>query len=145
MFSHRRADNFSASAGFSESHGHGMLAAEGPPMACTTPRLFALALLLTLGCSSEDAEDKCSALVSDFCNSVADCAIEAGQIASADKSSFLGECVNTGESTIGCSKAVDVSSNYDSCMSAIHALECSDLQGSVVLPSQCQAVIEVED
>lgn len=108
--------------------------------------LFLTLISLLTACSVEtedDAKQKCRELVNDWCKKAVACFVDSGDIAAADEANEVANCKQTGESTIDCGAAVRTSDNYDACMDAVHAAQCSSVDANATLPSQCRAVIEV--
>jgi len=112
-----------------------------------TRKLLSLTLIsLLTACSVEtedEAKQKCRDLVNDWCKTWIACLVDQGDIAAADEASEISSCKQTGESAIDCGAAVRTSDNYDSCMDAVHATQCSSVDANARLPSQCSAVIEL--
>ena len=103
--------------------------------------LTLLSLLFTLGvvaCGGDDdnansAVAKCRALPEAICSKYVSCNLIKETMA---------ECVSVIEKQIdsgGCSRAKQVSANYDQCMSLIRGASCEDAKGD--LPPVCNQVI----
>jgi hypothetical protein len=102
--------------------------------------MWAAALLFAVGCgSSQTAADKCTDLISDFCNRGVMCI----------GGSTQQECVQQVEQSIACGKAVSVGPSYNNCIEEINMDACDVLfptdpntgQQTATLPADCQGVI----
>lgn len=119
----------------------------------------ALCVCAALGagaCSSDDggskpngasAPQKCEDFAHAWCSRAVNCLVQLGTLTQANASQNLSECENEALSVLPCSKAVQVSSTYDQCMSEVQSLDCSvwnvssDKLGSVSPPTSCQKII----
>ncbi len=78
--------------------------------------------------TSTDAVTKCTSLVDKLCTRIDTCGVQ-------DKAG----CIASNQTSLDCTKAVDVTTSYPQCVKDVDALTCDD--PTVLFPSSCSAVI----
>ncbi len=96
------------------------------------------------------AQQQCTNLINLWCTTAIDCAVNGGLIPTADRNANLDACKSVAGSGLECSKAVDVTDAYDTCMNDITNLSCELInQGiqdrNLMLPATCEKVILLQN
>lgn len=119
-------------------------------------RFGVLALLLCSACGGADDEkpeavQKCEDFAEVWCSRAMTCLVTVGTVSEADLASNEARCVDVAIDSVPCKNAVQVTSSYDACVSAVDAMDCSswavplDQLSSVTPPAVCQGIILVSN
>lgn len=105
-------------------------------------------LLLMLGCSSDDDKkspsEQCKDVGQTACEANANCAIETGVTAEADRKAFVSNCVAAFKQALDCSRVTKVTGNPDACETDLAATPCAQfmLPAGLPLPASCRSIFE---
>jgi len=102
-----------------------------------------LCALSVAGCSSDDAPsapESCYAFVAKVCERITACQVDDGRIPSAQAADSEATCVETGNATVACDRAVVVGTTYSACMTKLDTVTCSTLLAGT-LPDDCFGAI----
>lgn len=113
-----------------------------------------LAAILASACGGGDddkppAVQKCEDFSEAWCNRALSCLVSLGTLPESQFASNLSRCIDTAIAAAPCKNAVEVGSDYASCISSIETMDCSawavpiDQLSSVPPPSVCNGVIRV--
>lgn len=99
------------------------------------------------GCGGDDEVDpstRCSELGQSVCQTNANCAVETGYIAEADRSTYVSNCVSGFRQALDCSRITKVTGNPDVCESEFASTPCAQFDSvtGLPLPASCRGVFE---
>ena len=122
------------------------------------PRLVCVAALAVLGalgataCGSDDGAskgtpvDQCKAVIEAYCSRRADCIVTLKCDGDVPRAIEHDQCAAAFATSLDCSKAVNVTASYDTCLSKMKAFTCSQFGTSAgclapKTPDECAGVI----
>ena len=103
-------------------------------MMCRVIGLVLVGMVLSCGGESNDAPEKCDALVDRLCERALVCA---------NDGTTQAECVASAKTGLPCAQADAVSDGYDACLSELQSSPCTVLlaNNKLNLPATCRASI----
>jgi hypothetical protein len=97
---------------------------------------------------NSDAAGKCATFFEVYCPRMVDCLVEGGTLTAGDRDEAADSCLSNAKASVDCSRAVGVTSSYDSCITALQKLDCAAVNTAIatndtdhVLPEVCKGVL----